>query len=201
VLRSKTTVWTALLAVTMVCGCIVVRRGVVRYDVKRETLDGKMYIEYQGIHSTADSEADQEREMAEFYREFEEKGDFGGVAAKAKTIYALKNVETKLTRREELRADAMLSGEFKSFAQAFLGLADSYGWNYSVSSTENVLTVHASPASATDEVLEGCLIIEVRYEGTVIEHNADEFDQDTKIMRWNVRSFKPNKGLMLRLAR
>src|SRR5690349_2522781 len=99
-------------------GCVDADKIAIRFDLDRD-LSGTLSLEFMGIQSRKDGAENQKKEMAEFYET-----SYREDASRISEEWGMRNVNTVLTNKTDLKCDGKISGDFGNLVRSLAPLLD-----------------------------------------------------------------------------
>lgn len=166
-----------LVAMAFALGCVDAEKINVRLDIDRE-LQGKVTLEFLGIHSTAGKPEEQKAEMQKFVD-----SDYKENAERIVREWSLKDAQTELTNKTDSKCDGKIVGEIDTLIKTLSPLVDERGATYEIKrdATRFYFTARVPPdpnASSID--------LTITYPGKIVEHNAQSYNEAAHLMQWNL---------------
>lgn len=168
---------TIVLSAVLLSGCLDVERFVIRYNINRD-LQGTVALEFVGIHSSSEKPSEQKEEMREFYE-----AGYQEEAARMEREWSIVNAKAELSQKTDLRCDGKLSGEMEDLLRSLGPLLQEQGAEYEVRRGVDRFSFTARGGwDANDDNI----VLVIRYEGKILEHNAPKYNESLHEMEWNL---------------
>lgn len=154
-------------------GCLNLEKMSLRYDINKD-LTGQMVLKFIGINSDEETEAEQKKEMSDFYDKYIKDGK--GQAE----IWCLKNVKTELTEKTDLKCNATVTGEIWNILCSIYPITEKS--DYEIQKNSKTFSVEIASCNISEEDLP--VDVSIKYAGKILSHNANEYDKKNNVMTW-----------------
>jgi hypothetical protein len=155
-------------------GCLDLDHFQVHFDVSPD-LSGEMRMSFTGVHSDEETTAKQKEEMAEFYQKVHQE-----MGKEQALRWGIEDAKVLFTNKTEFRCDATLQGKIHNFGRSLAPLTEDY--DFEIKKVDKIFSVKILTGKATDKDI--AYSISIKYEGTIISHNAHGFDKKQNLMTW-----------------
>ena len=143
------------------------------YPEKNHIFQGHARVEFVNIHSTEKYPEKNQRDMQNFFQNYEKD------ALNIAVSMGLKDHKTRLMNRRPLSADAELTGEFNSLVSVLAVFLESSEFKLEGSSRR--FSFNRKNSSGEFENVNLIIV----FPGKIVSHNSKKFEPKTGTMKWN----------------
>jgi hypothetical protein len=141
---------------------------------KDDLYAGKARFEFVNIHSTAETSAEQKKEMDDFFRDYKQNVED---IIKAMPLYGY---SAEFRNKKEFSSDVIIQGEFKNVMAVIGSLMSESSFRFE-GNRKKLAVFWANPFTDSTE-----MNLIVQYQGTIVKHNSKNFNAKDGIMKWNM---------------
>ena len=162
-----------LSSIIILSGCLSLEKMSVFYDIDGNQKTS-IRLEFAGIHSDEESDAENKKEMADFYKDYIQSGE------EMASVWCLQKHKTILTEKTDYKCNAVVTGETKNFLGSIYPLTENSAYEIKQNANTFSVKIDSCKISENDMPAE----VSIRYQGKILSHNANSFDKEDNRMTW-----------------